>query len=341
MKRRPSRLVLALAAGVVALLIASLLAGPEGAGVVTLLHSADPALADVARTILVELRLPRALLGLIVGASLGLSGAVLQGLLRNPLAEPGLIGTSAGAALGAVLVFYFGLADAVGALAGSTRVGALVLPVAGLIGAAVALVLLLATAGRSRSTLALVLTGVAINAAAGALTAVALNLAPSLYAVIEIAFWLLGSLADRSLDHVWVAAPLCFAGAALLFGTARSLDALALGEDTARSLGVDVGRTRRRALVGVALCTGAAVAVSGAIGFVGLVAPHLVRRAVGGAPGRVLLPAALAGAALLLAADTLARVLPTAAELQLGVVTALVGAPFLVRLLRRTAETGT
>jgi iron complex transport system permease protein len=323
-----------LVALVVAGLIASLLVGPTGAQLVALSGAADPVLRDTARTILVDLRLPRALLGLLVGASLGLSGAVLQGLLRNPLAEPGLLGVSGSAALGAVVVFYFGAVDAAVAASGSARLGALVLPLAGLVGAASALgVLLVAT--RGRGALALVLTGVAINAAAAALTAVALNLAPSLYAVLEITFWLLGSLADRSLDHVLVAAPLCVAGLAVLASTGRALDALALGDDTAASLGFDVGRTRRRALVGVALCTGAAVAVSGAIGFVGLVAPHLVRRAAGARPSAVLLPAALAGAALLLGADVVARLLPTATELQLGVVTALVGAPFLVRLLRR------
>ena len=191
-------------------------------------------------------------------------------------------------------------------------------------------------AGRNSSVLMLILAGIAVNAMAGALIALVLNLAPSPYAALEIFFWLLGSLTDRSFSHVALAAPLIALGWALMAGQGRALDALSIGEETAASLGVDFAVLRARLIVGIALSVGAAVAVSGVIGFVGLVVPHLVRPLVGHQPSRLLLPSALGGAALTLLADSAVRLWWSGPELRLGVVTALIGAPFFFALLMRT-----
>lgn len=279
-----------------------------------------------ARLILWELRLPRSLLAITVGAALGLSGAVLQGFLRNPLADAGLIGVSAGAALGAVLTLYSGLA----------ALFALALPLGGLAGAAVAVSVVYALAGRDSSILTLILAGVAINSFAAALTSLALNMAPNPYAVLEIVFWLLGSLAQRSMEHVMLATPLILLGMTLLAMTGRGLDALSLGEDTAQSLGISLGQLRLMVLGGTALAVGASVAVTGSVGFIGLVVPHMLRPIVGHRPSQLLLPSALCGAALLLAADIAIRRMPTDVELKLGVLTALIGAPFFLYLLLKT-----
>jgi len=275
--------------------------------------------------VLWELRLPRAILGALVGFSLGLSGAAMQGLLRNPLAEPGVVGISSAAAFGAVLAFYSGLSASL----------ALTLPLGGIAGAITATLLLFVLLGRGAGTMTLILAGVAINSFAGAMTALALNLAPNPYAALEIVFWLMGSLADRSLAHVWLALPLMLLGWALLLSCASALDGLTLGEDTARSLGFDLTWLRARLIGGAALSVGSAVAVTGAIGFVGLVVPHLLRPFVGHQPGRLLLVSGFGGAMLLLLADTALRLLPIRPELKLGVVTALVGAPFLFSLIYR------
>lgn len=289
---------------------------------VALWHS-DP---ETARLILQEVRLPRTLLGVLVGATLGLCGAALQGLLRNPLAEPGILGASSGAALGAVVVFYFGMASA----------GAWLVPVGGVIGSAVALAVLYLLAGRRPELLTIILAGVAINAFAGAMTSLALNFAPSPYAIMEIIFWMLGSLADRSLLQVQLALPLMLAGGLLIATAARGLDALTLGTDAARSLGFSPTAVQLRVIAGTALAVGAAVAVTGVVGFVGLVVPHLLRPLVGYRPARLLLPSALAGAVLLVAADVLIRSLPPGPELKLGVVTAMLGAPFFLFLILRS-----
>jgi iron complex transport system permease protein len=299
-----------LLSALVALAAASLLIGPAG----------------LSGLVVIEIRVPRAVLAIAVGASLGLTGAALQGLLRNPLAEPGLIGAAPAASFGAALAFYFGLAG----------LSPFAVPLAAMAGAGAAVVLLYALAGRDSSMLSLVLAGVAVSSFAGALTALALNLAPSPFAALEIAFWLLGSLADRTLTDVYVAVPLMALGWALVLTTGRALDALTLGEDAARSLGVDLGRLRLTLVVGIALAVGAAVSVSGAIGFVGLVVPHLLRRFVGYQPGRLLVPSALGGAVLVLAADLVVRLVSTGIELKLGVVTALVGAPFFLSLVLST-----
>ena len=280
----------------------------------------------VISTILVELRLPRAILAVLVGATLGLSGAALQGLFRNPLAEPGIIGVSASAALGAVIIFYFGYSSAFH----------LALPLGGIAGAMVAVLILFALSGRNAGVLTLILAGVAISSLAGALTSLALNLAPSPYAQSEIITWLLGSLADRSLSDVWLAGPFMIAGWALLLISGRALDALSLGEDTAQTLGFAMNRVRFQVILGTALAVGAAVSVTGGIAFIGLVVPHLLRPLVGHVPRRLLVASALGGAVLLLTADIAVRLMSEQTELKLGVLTAMVGAPFFLFLIYRT-----
>jgi iron complex transport system permease protein len=281
--------------------------------------------------ILWQIRLPRAALAVLIGGGLGLSGAVLQGALRNPLADPGLLGIAGAAGLGAVLAFYWGLSAAF----------APALPLAGLAGATLGAALLLGFAGRAMSGAALILAGVALSALTAALLALALTLAPNPFALAEITFWLMGGLEDRTLTHLVLAAPPILLGVALLLRLGRGLDALALGESVAASLGLPPGRTLRLAALGVALAVGAGAAVAGGIGFVGLVVPHLLRPHFGERPSALLLPSALGGAALVQAADLLARALPLVLPLQqeprLGVLTALIGAPFLVRIARRAA----
>lgn len=317
------RLIALLGGLVAAAFLLSLSVGPAPVGLGTLFAVRDTPVAEMAAIIFFDIRLPRALLGLTIGASLGLSGAALQGLLRNPLAEPGIVGISGCAALGAVAVFYSGLA----------ATWPLALPLGGLIGALVAVVLLYSLAGRDTGVTTLILAGIALSALAGALTALALSLSPNPFALTEIVFWLLGSLADRSMTQVALAVPFIVVGCGLLFATGRGLDGLSLGEETARSLGVHIGRLGLLVVVGTALAVGASVAVSGAIGFVGLVVPHLIRPFVGHRPSRLLLPSALGGAALLLVADSLVRLIGSGQELKLGVVTALLGAPFFMALV--------
>ncbi|SIS70226.1 FecCD family ABC transporter permease [Phaeovulum vinaykumarii] len=310
---------------VAGLFVLSLLVGPAGI-------AAPEALSALVRgdgqtpveLVMREIRLPRAILAVLVGASLGLSGAAMQGALRNPLAEPGVIGVSASAALGAVLALQTGLAALV----------PMALPGAALLGAAVS-VLMLHLLTRGAGTLELILGGVAISALASALTALVLNLSPNPFAVHEILFWMLGSLADRSFVHVWTAAPVMLAGWLVLLRLGPGLDALTLGEDAAASMGVDLRRLRLGLVLGVAASVGAATAVAGAIGFVGLVVPHMLRRAVGARPSALLLASALGGAALVLAADLAVRVILPERDLKLGVVMALLGAPLFLHLIRK------
>lgn len=280
---------------------------------------------ELAQDILVSLRLPRLLLAVLIGASLALTGAALQGLLRNPLADAGILGTSSGAAFGAVVALYFGAA----------ALTPIALPLGGLLGAAVAVTLLFVLMGRDAAGLTLILAGVAASSLFGALTALALNLAPSPYAATEIVFWMLGSLTDRSFEHVALAAPLILVGSIILLRTGRALDALSLGEETAASLGFDIARLRRQIIVGTALIVGGAVSVAGVIGFVGFVVPHLLRPLVRHRPGALLGASMLGGAVLLVAADLAVRFTPPGPEIKLGVMTALVGAPFFLWLLMR------
>jgi iron complex transport system permease protein len=284
----------------------------------------------IVQDIVWQIRAPRALLSLLIGAMLGLSGAALQGLLRNPLADPAVIGTSSSASLGAVIALYFGV----------TKAAPLALPLLAVAGALLGLAALLPIARRGEGPSTLILAGVAVSALAGAGVSLALNLAPNPFAVSEIAFWLLGSLSDRSVEHVLLAAPLIVAGAALIVFQARALDGLALGEDAARSLGFDLDRVGALVAAGVAIGVGAAVAVSGSIGFVGLVAPYLARPFTDQRPSRSLLPSALIGAVLLGLADILVRLVPTSSELRLGVVTAMIGAPVFIGVLLRPAAPG-
>jgi iron complex transport system permease protein len=284
---------------------------------------------DTSAIIMREIRVPRMLLGLVSGAALGMSGAVLQGLLRNPLAEPGVTGVSAFAALGAVIAMYFGIAAA----------WPITLPAFAIAGALLSAGLLFAVSARDSGILTLILAGVALSSLAAALTALALNLAPNPYAVSEIVFWLLGSLRDRSVQDVLVATPFVSVGLIILATTGRSLDALTLGEDAAQSLGIDLRNLARRSAIGVALAVGGSVAVTGTIGFVGLVVPHLVRPFVGHEPSRLLLPSALGGALLVTVADIgvrlVPRIVPAQPELMLGVLTSLIGAPFFFWLIMR------
>ncbi len=279
--------------------------------------------------ILLDIRLPRALLAIVVGATLGLAGAALQGLLRNPLAEPGIIGVSNGAALGAVIVFYYGFSG----------IAWFVLPLGGLLGALLAVLCIFLLVGQNRSIVTLILAGIAINAVGGALIALALNFADSPYAVQEIIFWLLGSVANRSYNELSIALPFMLIGWGMMLYCGRFLNALTLGEETARSLGFDVARLRLLLVLGVAASVGAAVSVAGNIGFIGLVVPHLVRPLVGYEPRRLLLASALVGAMLLLAADIAVQLLSSGAEMKLGVITSLVGAPFFLVLILKSRNT--
>lgn len=310
---------------VVALFLASLLIGPAALGLKQSVMALLAGEGGPVALVMQEIRLPRALLGLLVGAVLGLSGAAMQGFLRNPLAEPGLVGVSSSAALGAVLSLQTGLAASF----------ALALPLSALAGAALAVLLVLVMAGPRGGALSLILAGIAISALAGALTSLVLNLSPNPFAVMEIVYWMMGSLADRSMTHVWLALPFMAIGCGLLLATGRGLDALTLGEDAARSMGVDLARLRLLIVLGTASAVGASVAVAGAVGFVGLVMPHLLRPLVGGRPSHLLPAAALGGAAMVLTADIAVRLIAPDQDLKLGVLTALVGAPFFLHLLWR------
>lgn len=274
--------------------------------------------------IIADLRLPRAILGLAIGAALGLSGAVLQGYLRNPLADPALIGVSSSAGLGAVIAILLGLGAAPLALFGSA-----------MLAAAASVLLLALLVGRSGSALAFILAGTVLQSLAGSLTAFLISIAPNPFATAEILGWMMGALTDRSMEDVARALPFMAAGCLVLAGTARSLDLLSLGEETARTLGVRLGRLQTAIALGVGMAVGSAVAVSGVVGFVGLIVPHLVRPLVGQKPSDVLLPSALGGAALVLFADSIVRLAPGAEEVRLGIAMAVLGTPFFFALLIR------
>lgn len=326
MSTRYAILMAGLAAVVAVLFVASLLIGPAAIGLGDSLAALFRGEGEMVTLVMREVRLPRAILGVLVGAALGLSGAAMQGLLRNPLAEPGLIGTSASAALGAVISIQTGLSAAfVWALPGAALLGALI---------SVGLILLLA--GSRGTTLTIILAGIGISALAGALTSLVLNLSPNPFAASEIMFWMMGSLADRSMVHVGIAAPLIVLGGLITLSRARAIDALTLGEDAAASMGVNIRALRLWLILGTAALVGAATAVAGAIGFVGLVVPHLLRRAVGARPARLLPASALGGGAVVLAADIAVRLIAPDRDLKLGVLTAIVGAPFFLHLILRT-----
>lgn len=310
---------------VVAAAFASLMIGPAGLAPSVILRALTGQGDAIAQIIVWELRVPRVILALMIGATLGMAGAALQGFVRNPLASPEILGVPGFAAFGAVLAIY----------AGAFRTVSVAVPVAAIIMALAASAALLAIAGRDARLLTLILAGLALSTFAGALTSLVLSLAPNPFAATEIAFWLLGSLSGRSLEHVAIAGPFMLASWALMLCDRRALLALTLGEDGAQSLGINLKAVRVRLAVAIACGVGAAVAVAGAIGFIGLIVPHLVRPFLGYDPARSLIPSALAGAALLTFADCLARLIPAENEIKLGVLTALTGVPFFLFLLAR------
>lgn len=323
-------LCLSLAGAILVLFVASLQLGPAPLGFMTVVRALFGAGDNVDILIVQELRLPRTLLAIIIGATLAVCGAALQGLLRNPLAAPSVFGAPSAAAFGAVVAISIGLADTL----------SLALPLFAIAGALCSVLALFAIAGPRANILTLLLAGLALSSLAGAGVSLALNLAQNPFAALEIAFWLLGSLEDRSFRHVALLVPFALAACITLLAQRNSLTALTLGEDVAATSGVDIRQVKLLTLLGVAAGVGACVAVSGVIGFIGLITPHLVRPFVGHDPARVHVPAMLAGAALLLAADCCSRIIPTHGEIRIGVLTSLIGVPFFVWLVlqRRRAD---
>lgn len=318
------RLLLALlSACTLALFIVSLLVGPAGLDIPTSVTSLFSGDNTAAALVMREIRLPRAILGLLIGATLGLSGAVLQGYLRNPLADPSVLGVTGAASLGAVIAIY----------TGASAVFALALPLFAIAGAIIAVLLVHILAGRVAGALTLILAGVAISTISSAFTSLVLSLSTNPYASIEIIFWMLGSLTDRSMTHVWLALPFIALGSLILLQLGRELDALSLGSDVAASMGVRLERTQTLAIIGTASAVGAATSVAGAIGFVGLVVPHLLRPLVGNQPSRLLAASAIGGAAVILAADIAVRIIAPERDLKLGVLTAIIGTPFFLWLI--------
>jgi len=312
---RAMKLGLLLGAVILAFLL-SLIAGKMWVSLCALIGG------DPRGVLMLELRLPRACLALAIGAGLGLAGAALQGYTRNPLADPAILGISATAALGAVAAIVLGFGHSAPVIAAFAMAGSML-----------AVLLLGILAGRSASAVAFVLAGTVLSSLAGALTALLISLAPGPLAATEIINWLMGALTGRGWAELQIAAPLVFMGAVLLFALARALDVMTLGEVVAVSLGLDLASLQYGLAVALALIVGGSVAVTGVVGFVGLIVPHLLRPWFGADPSRLLLPSMLGGAALVLTTDVLVRLTPGAAELRLGVGMALVGAPFFFGLL--------
>jgi iron complex transport system permease protein len=323
--RRFAGVLVVLTALVILLALASLGIGPVRLSPISVIDALFGGGGDIQQVIVREIRLPRAILAVAIGAILGLSGAALQGLLRNPLSSPSLFGAPQSAAFGAVLVIALGLAD----------VRSYALPVAAISAAFASVFVLLAVAGRNAGLLLLILAGLAISSLAGAATALVMNLSSNPFLALEITFWLLGSLEDRSFRHVTLALPFIVAGATILMSQRNAFRALSLGEEAAQSLGVDVSRVRLMVILGTALGVGGAVAVSGTIGFIGLIAPHLMRPMIGYDPAKLMMPSALTGSVLLLAADIAVRIIPSTGDIKVGVLTSIIGVPFFLYLIMR------
>ena len=326
---RQAYLLLIMTVATAALFFAALHIGPADINIWQALTESFNDNNTLPAMIFSEIRLPRALLAVVVGATLGLAGAAMQGLLRNPLAGPGLVGVSTCAALGSVIALYFGW---------STMVWFAV-PAAGMVGAAVSVILIFMIGGYKSNVMTLLLAGVAVNAVASSLISLALNFAPNPYAMSEMVYWLLGSLANRTLADAQLAIPFMAVGWLLILSSGRFLNALSLGEETAQSLGFHLAKQRTIIVIGVALSVGAAVSVSGNIGFVGLLVPHILRPLVGYEPGRLLAASAFGGALMVLIADITVQLISPDQELKLGVVTALVGGPFFLYLIIKTRNT--
>lgn len=311
--------------GCIVLLILSLSIGAMPLSIGDIARAMTGQGSPVTQIIIFDIRLPRTLAALIVGAALGMSGAALQGLLRNPLAEPGILGISASAAFGATTALYFGFAV----------ISPLIIPLSAIFAALVATAIMSLAAMRARGVSSLILVGVGLSSVAGALMSLLLNFAPNPFSLADMVRWLLGSVANRSFTELAYSVPLILMGMAIIMNIRRPLTALTLGEEAAHGLGVNLKRVRLLTIIGAGIATGASVALAGAIGFVGIAAPHLVRPFVSYDPGRTLVPAALVGAMLVLMADLIVRTLPTPVELQLGVIIAIVGAPMFIWIALR------
>lgn len=303
-------------------IILSLMLGPTSIDVIASLKALTGNGLPRDQLILQEVRLPRALAAYLVGAMLGLSGAALQGQLRNPLAEPGVLGVSATSSLFATVAIYYGL----------TEISGFVLPLSAIAGAMVATMFLAMVAIRVPSIVVLILIGVGLSSFAGALMSLLMNLAPNPFSLSDMVNWMMGTVANRSFDDLLLAGPFMLLGTVLVLFSRRTLSTLSLGEEVASSLGVNLAAARLILVIGTGLCTGAAVSVAGAVGFVGIVAPHLVRKYVNHDPARTLIPAAMLAGIILVVADTFVRVAPTSSELKLGVVAALIGAPVFIMI---------
>lgn len=283
---------------------------------------------DPRAIILFELRLPRVLLGMLVGATLGLTGAALQGVLRNPLADPGVIGVSSSSALGAVIAIHLGLAG----------VWSLAVPAFAMTGALLATLLLLLVSARDSSVLMLILVGIGISSLATALISLVMNLADNPMSLRDMVMWMLGSLENRTMTDLMLALPFILIGWAMMIGVGQGLNAISVGEDTAQTMGINLMWLKLRIVIGTAISVGAAVSVCGSIGFVGLVVPHIARALISREPGAILLPSAVIGALLLTLADVITRTPLASSPLQLGVVTALIGAPCFLYIVFRTRK---
>jgi len=314
-----------------ALTLASLLSltiGPVDLEVMDLVKGIFGPNNDPVSIIVSELRLPRVLLGILIGSALGVSGAALQGVLRNPLADPGVIGVSASAALGAVIAIHLGV----------QLVWPLFIPIFAMGGALLATLILLAVSVRESSVLMLILVGIGISSLAMAGVSLVMNLAESPMSVRDMIMWMLGSLENRTTTDLFLALPFILFGWIMMINVGQGLNALSVGEDTAQSMGINLSMLKFRVVIGSAISVGAAVSVCGSIGFVGLVVPHMVRRLITKEPGDILIPSALMGGLLLTLADMLTRLPMPGATLQLGVVTSLIGAPIFLYIIYKTRK---